>query len=122
MKYKYLLPTFCIFSTISLYAEENGLGDILQKAGEKQALIKPLEKKTKQKKKTRFVFKDVYESNGIGSNDKSDKSESYDYENKSRFKFKFNDGSGHSNLMGISGSAGAAGSMSGGNGGGGGRR
>jgi uncharacterized membrane protein YgcG len=131
MKYKYILPTLCIFGTLSLHAEESGLENILQKAGQKQALVKPEPQKKESKKKKVFVFKDKYKSNGIGPGSKaSDKnrSESYDYENKSRFKFKFNDGSAQGNLMGGYGNAGMGGSIGGsmgggaGNGGGGGRR
>ena len=61
MKYKYILPTLCIFGTISLHAEESALGNILQKSGKKQALVKPLPTKKKVSKKKRFVFKDEYE-------------------------------------------------------------
>lgn len=129
MKYQYILSTLCIFGTLSLHAEESDLGNILQKAGQKQALVEPEAAKKKVSKKTRFVFKDEYEANGIGSGNKDaaeKKSESYEYENKSRFKFQFNDGSAQGNLMGGYGNAGAGmgGSMGGGsgNGGGGGRR
>ena len=123
MQYKYLIPTLCIFSTISLYAEQNGLGDILQQVGEKKTLVKPIPKKKIIKKQTRFIFTDEYDSNGIGLKNKpnpENKSESYDYDNKSKFKFKFNDGSGHSNIVGRQGTSGMGGS--GGSGGGGGRR
>ena len=122
MVYKYLIPTLCICSTMSLYAEGKGLGDIIKEAGQDKVLIKPNVKKKAVKKKSRFVFKDEYDANGIGQMDKTvhkDKSESYDYENKSRFKFKFNDGSQQSNLIGgYGGSAGVGGSMGGGSGGG----
>ena len=108
---------------MSLHAEESGLGNILQQAGQKKALMKPeVQQKKKTKKESRFVFKDEYHSNGIGSKDKSNvknKSESYDYDNKSKFKFKFNDGSAQSNLVGGYGSsAGMGGSMGGGGSGG----
>ena len=121
MRYKYVISTLCIFSTMSLHAEENGLGNILQQVGQKKALIKPEAKQKKKiKKQSRFVFNDEYDSNGIGSKDKSnikDKSESYDYDNKSKFKFKFNDGSAQSNLVGGYGSGGGTGgSMSAGSG------
>ena len=132
MKYKYILPTLCIFGTLSLQAEESGLENILQKAGQKQALVKPAPTKKKVSKKKRFVFKDEYKSNGIGSGNEAraeKKSESFDYDNKSRFKFKFNDGSAQGNFMGGYGNAGTGGSMGGGSmgggsgsGGGGGRR
>ncbi len=126
MRYKYIIPTLCIFGTISLSAEEKGLGSVLQQVGEKKVLSKPVPQKKVSKKKTRFVFKDEYESNGIGSGNKAadkNKSESYDYDNKSRFKFKFNDGSAQGNLMSGYGNAGMGGSMGSGSGsGGGGRR
>ena len=123
MRYKYIISTLCIFGAMSLHAEESGLGNILQQAGEKKALVKPeSEQKKKTKKVSRFVFKDEYRSNGIGSKDKSvakNKSESYEYDNKSRFKFKFNDGSAQSNFVGGYGSgAGVGGSMGSGYGGG----
>jgi hypothetical protein len=106
---------------MSLNAEEKGLGNILQDIGEKKILTKPVPKKKKIKKQTRFVFKDEFDSKGIGSKD-NNKSESYNYDNKSRFKFKFNDGSEQSNFIGTSyGGAGMGGSMGSG-GGGGGRR
>ena len=121
MKFKYVIPTLCIFGTMSLHAEEGGLGDILQQVAEKEKLIQPEVKKKKSTKKSRFVFHDEYDSNGIGLKDKSaakNKSENYNYENKSRFKFKFNDGSAQSNLMGGHGNSGMGGSMGGGSGGG----
>lgn len=132
MRCKYLLPTLCIFGAMSLHAEEKGLGNILQQAGHKKALTKPEPHKKTSKKKTRFVFKDEYKSNGIGSGNEAaaeKKSESYDYDNKSRFKFKFNDGSAQGNFMSGYGNAGMGGSMGAGSmgggagsGGGGGRR
>ena len=67
MKCKYILPTLCIFGAMSLHAEEKGLGNILQQAGQKKALTKPEPQKKPSKKKKRFVFKDEYESNSIGS-------------------------------------------------------
>lgn len=125
MKYKYILPTLCIFGTISMHAEESGgLGDILQGVGEKKALVKPDVQKKKSKKKSRFIFKDAYQANGIGSKDPSataDRSQSYEYDNRSRFEFKFNGGSQQSNLVGGS-MGGSGGSMGGGKGSGGGRR
>ena len=71
MRYKYIIPTLCIFGTMSLHAEENALGDILQQVGEKKRLVKPIPKKKESKKQTRFVFTDEYDSNGIGLKDKS---------------------------------------------------
>ena len=106
MRYRYILPTLCIFGTISLHADEEKLGTILQKTAQKKVLLKP-EKKKKTKKQSRFVFKDEYDANGIGRKDKKaakNKSESYNYDNKSRFKFKFNDGSQQSNFVGGYGS------------------
>ena len=129
MVYKYVIPTLCICSTMSLYAEGKGLGDIIQQAAQDKALVKPAMKKKEVKKESRFVFKDEYNANGIGDIDKTvkkDKAESYDYEDKSRFKFKFNDGSQQSNLMSRYGNGGMGGAMGGGGpgagGGGGGRR
>ncbi|UPT76572.1 hypothetical protein MN086_05830 [Sulfurovum sp. XGS-02] len=131
MKCKYLLPTLCIFGTMSLHAEQKGLGNILQEAGQKKALTKPEPQKKPSKNKKRFIFKDEYKSNDIESGNKAvaeKKSESYDYDNRSRFKFKFNDGSAQGNFMsGYGGNAGMGGSMGGGAGqgggsGGGGRR
>jgi hypothetical protein len=130
MKYKYIIPTLYIFSTLSLYAEEKELGSILKEAGQKKTLVKsePIQKK-KIKKQSRFVFKDDYNVNVIGSKEKSaakNKSQSYEYDNKSRFKFKFNDGSEQSNIVGGygSGTSMSGGSIGGGSGrrGGGGRR
>ena len=128
MVYKLVIPMLCICSTMSLYAEEKGLGDIIQQVAQDKALVKPSVKKKEVKKASRFVFKDEYHANGIGDIDKTktkDKSESYSYEDKSRFKFQFNDGSQQSNLMnrygvGSIGMGGATGS--GGQGSGGGRR
>jgi len=138
MKYKYVLSLFCVFGTMSLHAEEKGLGSILQQvATQKKIPIEPKKKNTG--KSTRFIFKDDYDSNGLGVKDKTaaqDKSKSYDYENKSRFKFKFNDGSGNNNFVagqrspemggsvggGSIGGASMSGGQGGGSGGGGGRR
>ena len=131
MKFKYVLPAFCLLGTLSLDANEDKLGDLLQSSGEKEVLLKPQNNKKLSKKQSRFVFKDEYHSNGIGQIDKTaskDKSESYEYENKSRFKFKFNDGYQESNLVsrygaGSMGSAmGSSGFGSGNAGGGNGRR
>ena len=121
MRFKYVIPALCIFGTMSLNAEESGLGDIIQQVAQKEELIKPVPQKKESKKKSRFVFHDEYDSNGIGLKDKAaakDKSENYNYDNKSRFKFKFNDGSGQSNIIGGHGNSGMGGSMGGGSGGG----
>ena len=71
MRFKYVIPTLCIFGTISLHAEESGLGEILQQVAEKEKLIQPEPQKRKSTKKSRFVFHDEYDSNGIGLKDKS---------------------------------------------------
>lgn len=118
MVYKYFITTLCLYSTMSLHAEEKGLSKIIQKVADSKVLIKPMKKKEKVKKESHFVFKDEYDANGIGLIDKSakkNKSESYDYKNKSRFKFKFNDGSQQSNLIGGFGSGGISASMTRGN-------
>jgi|GEM_PF-6885618 len=102
MRYKYIIPTLCLLGTISLHANEDKLGNILQSSGEYKKLSNPLKKKKITKKQSRFVFKDEYNANGIGQIDKTSsksKSERYDYENKSRFKFKFNNGYQQSNLV-----------------------
>ena len=119
MRYKYIIPTLCICGTMSLHAEEGGLGNILKQVGQKEKLTQPEPQKKKPKKKSRFIFHDEYDSNGIGSKDKSDKSESYNYDNKSRFKFKFNDGSQQSNFMSIHTAPGTSGMGSTGGGSGG---
>jgi hypothetical protein len=121
MRYKYVIPTLCLFGTMSLYAEEGGLGDTLQEVAQKEKLIKPVPQKKKSQKKSRFVFHDAYDANGIALKEKSatkNKSENYNYENKSRFKFKFNNGSEQSNLVGRYGAGGVGGSMGSGYGGG----
>ena len=127
MRYMFIIPILYIWGTISLYAEENSLGDILKETGEKKPLVKPAPQKKMLKKRSRFIFKDTYDAKDIGSKDKArekKKSQSYEYANKSRFKFKINDGSPQSNMIGgQSGiSAGmAAGGMGGSAGGGGGK-
>ncbi len=127
MRYMYIVPTFCILSTILLYAQTGSLSSILQKSGEKKILLNPPSKKKKPKKKT-FVFTDKYDFNGIGSEDKNKKkSEQYEYKNKSKFKFKFNSGSEYNNVTGRhstmpSGGAGSSLGSAGGSQGGGGRR
>ncbi len=122
MRYVFIIPILCIWGTVSLYAEENSLGDILQEAGEQKPLVKPAPKKKIVKKRSRFIFKDTYDAKDKAREKK--KSQSYEYANKSRFKFKINDGSPQSNMMG--GSSGistgvAAGGISGGSMGGGGK-
>jgi len=107
--YKYLISTLCICSTMSLYAEHKGLGDMIQEIAKKKALVKSSVKNNKSKKSSRFVFKDEYNENNIAKMNKNlykDKSKSYNNKNKSRFKFKFNDGSQQSNLIGRYGSGG----------------
>ena len=122
MRYKYLIPTLCIFGTMPVHADGGGLSGILQQVGEKEKLIKPESQKKLPNKKSRFVFHDEYDSNGIGSKEKSDKSETYDYDNKSRFKFKFNDGMERSNFVGGTSMGGISGGQGAGSGSGGGRR
>ena len=112
MKYRYLLSIFCMFSTLPLNAEQSALGNILKEAGHTNDLVKPVAKKKKSKKESRFIFVDKYDANGIGSKDimaKKDKSKSYKYQDEPRFKFKFNPGTGYNNIAGGSGggSAGA---------------
>ncbi len=127
MRYMFIISILYIWGTVSLYAEENSLGAILQEAGEKKPLVKPAPKKKIVKKRSRFIFKDTYDANEIESKDKArekKKSQSYEYANKSRFKFKINDGSPQSNMMGGTGgiSAGmSSGGISGGSMGGGGK-
>lgn len=130
MRYIYIIPTICLFGTISLYANEDKLSSVLQKTGEEKVLPKPIAKKKTSKKQSRFVFKDEFGSNGIGQKDKrasKEKSQSYNYDNKSRFKFKFNDGYQQSNLTSrygggaMGGSPGQIGGGGFGNGGGGGK-
>lgn len=103
MKCKYILFTLCMFGTLSLHAEEKGLGNILQQVGaHKKVLTKSEYNKKNTNKQSRFIFKDEYRSNGLGIKDKSttdEKSKSYEYENKSRFKFQFNDGAGNNNFV-----------------------
>lgn len=114
-----MISLFCMFGTISLYAQEDDLGHIIQKVAQKEKLVKPEAEKTKSKKKSRFVFHDEYDLNVIGSKQKPvspKKSESYNYDNKSRFKFKFNDGSAESNFVGKVGGRSMSGSMGGGSG------
>ena len=71
MVYKLVIPMLCICSTMSLYAEEKGLGDIIQQVAQDKALVKPSVKKKEVKKASRFVFKDEYHANGIGDIDKT---------------------------------------------------
>ncbi len=128
MRYMFIIPILFTLGTVSLYAEANSLGDILQEVGEKKPLVKPVPKKKILKKRSRFVFKDTYDANDIESKEKArekKKSQSYEYANKSRFKFKINDGSPQSNMMGgqsgIPAGMSSAGGMSGGSMGGGGK-
>ena len=106
-----------MFSTLSLYAEQNDLGDILQEAGVENALVKPVPKKKKSKKESRFIFVDKYDANDIGSKNKmaaKDKSKRYEYEDEPRFKFKFNPGTGYNNIAGgTSGVSSAGGGITG---------
>lgn len=115
MRYMFIMSILYLCGTVSLYAEENSLGDILQEVGEKKPLVKPAPLKKKVKKRSRFVFKDTYEAKEIESKEKArekKKSQSYEYANKSRFKFKINDGSPQSNMIGDPGGISAG--MSGG--------
>lgn len=104
MKYRYILSTFCVFGTLSLHAEEKGLGSILQEAGvAKKMLSRPEHTKQSSPKQSRFIFKDEYHSSNLEVKDKTvsdpQKSKSYEYENKPRFKFKFNNGAGNNNFV-----------------------
>ena len=101
MKYKFILPTLCMFGAMSLHAEGKGLGSILQQVAVQKKILSEHKMKNTDKR-TRFIFKDEYDSNGLGSKEKTaaeEKSKSYEYENKSRFKFRFNDGSGNNNFV-----------------------
>ena len=130
MKYKYIVLSVCIFSTIPLYAETNNLSEILQKAGEKKKIMNSHVQKKNHNKKSRFIFKDTYDKDGIKFIDKQlteKKSQNYEYENKSRFKFKFSPGTGYSNVVGgkssvTTGSGAGAARINGGGSQGGGRR
>jgi len=129
MKFKYLFLIPCIYSTTLLYAKQSTLSDILQKAREKKIIVKPIPKKQEARKESHFIFKDTYDTNGIGINHNKrvknvGKSKSYEYENKSRFKFKFTPGTDVSNIVAgqgsgstaSGGSAGGGASMGGGGG------
>ena len=123
MRYKYILPTLCIFGTLSLHAEEKGLGSILQQAGTKKVLPKPEPQKREPARQSRFVFKDEYDANGIGTKDvegPKNRSKTYEYDNRSRFEFTFNDGTQQSNFVGGAMGGGMGGSAGGGAPGGGG--
>ena len=105
MRYMFVIFILYLWGTVSLYAEENSLGDILQEVGEKKPLLTPAPKKKTVKKRSRFIFKDTYDAKEIESKDKAlekKKSQRYEYANKSRFKFKINDGSPQSNMIGVS--------------------
>ena len=120
MKYISIVIIFCMFSMTSLNAKKSELSDILQKAGEKKVIVKPMPKKQQVRKESHFIFKDTYDANGIGMNHNkrvknTGKSKSYDYKNKSRFKFKFTPGTDVSNIVAGQGSSAAT---SGGSGGG----
>ena len=120
MKYKYTISLLCIFSTLSLYAKADNLGNVLQKVGEKKSFSKSIIIKKKPKKKSRFIFKDTYDAKGIGKIDKNARqkqSKNYKYENKERYKFKFTPGTGYSNIIAGPGS-GASSGVGAGNGGG----
>lgn len=108
---------FCIFSMTSLNAKKSELSDILQKAGEKKIIVKPIPRKQQVQKESHFIFKDTYDTNIIGNKHvkNSRKSKSYEYKNKSRFKFKFTPGTDVNNIVSGRGSSSAA---SGGSGGG----
>ena len=113
MKYKYIVLSLCIFSTMSLYAETNNLSKILQKSGEKKKIVNSHIQKKKHKKKSHFIFKDAYDKDGVKFIDKEmieKKPQSYEYENKSRFKFKFSPGTGYSNVSGGKSAASTSGS------------
>lgn len=56
MRFKYVIPTLCIFGTMSLHAEESGLSDIIQQVAQKEKLIKPEPQKKKPKKKVTICF------------------------------------------------------------------
>ena len=127
MKYIYIVIMFCVFSMTALYAKKSELSDILQKAGEKKIIIKPDNKKQKVSKESHFIFKDSYNTNGIGMNQQehlknAGKSQSFEYVNKSKFKFKFNPGTGSNNIVGAQRSSSAFGASGGGQGKGRGRR
>lgn len=119
-----LVIMVCLFSYVSLNADEKKLSDMLQQLGEKKKFTKSESspETNSSKKKRKFIFKESYDVNGIGLEGKEaqtnrSKSKSYDYENSSNFQFKFSPGSGQSNMS--SGAGGSAG-MSGGSGGSGG--
>ena len=135
MKHIYMIMIFFMFSMTSLNAQNSELGDILQKAGEKKVIVKPQAKKKQSRQEANFIFKDTYDTNGIGINDykrveNSGRSKSYEYKNKSRFKFKFAPGTDVSNIVsgqgggsaGSGGTGGGGASRGGGQGRGGGRR
>ena len=104
-----------MFSMTSLNAKNSELGDILQKSGEKKIIVKPTTQKKQSRQEVHFIFKDTYDSNGIGIKhnkriENAGKSKSYEYKNKSRFRFKFTPGTDVSNIVAgrSSGTAGGA--------------
>ena len=119
-----LVISTCLFAYVSLSAEGKRLSDVLQEVGEKKKFVKSKSKydDNSSKKKRKFIFKDTYDTNGIGLDNKEyeknkHKSKSFDYDNNSRFKFKFSSGSEQGNIMTPSSPSGSG--MSGGHGGGG---
>ena len=105
---------FFMFSMTSLNAKNSELGDILQKAGEKKVIVKPQAKKKQSRQDANFIFKDSYDTNGIGINhnkrdENAGRSKRYEYKNKSRFNFKFSPGTDVSNIVAGGGSSTASG-------------
>jgi len=110
MKLRYMVLILCIYSTTLLFAKESTPSDILQKVGEKNTFIHPNTTEKQSTKESHFIFKDTYDTNGIGLKhhkrvENAEKSKSYKYENKSRFKFKFTPGKDGSNLAARQGSS-----------------
>lgn len=104
---RYIIAVLFVCCSVSSTADENNLSDILQKSGEKKAFkqTKSEQKKHTLKKTKKFIFKESYDSNGIGLNAEEfeknkQKSKSFEYEDSSRFKFQFNSGSSEGNFAG----------------------
>ena len=121
MGFRYMFLMFYIYSTTLLYAKQSTLSDILQKSGEKKIIVKSISKKQQARKESHFIFKDTYDTNGIGINrnkraENAGKSKNYEYKNKSRFKFKFTPGTDVSNIVAEQGSG--SGTVAGGSSGG----
>ena len=97
MRYRLVIPTLYICSTLSLFGEKDHLGTNLLHVEDNEAVVATMLETKKNKKESRFIFKNT--ETIVDKTREKKVSKKYCYENKSRFKFNFTPGNGYNNMV-----------------------